>query len=46
MSTPNEPPLPAPDPDPEKFPLGPPPVREPGEPGPDVIDPIPEPLPA
>jgi hypothetical protein len=48
MSTPQEPKLPAPDPDPERDPPGvsPAPVREPDEPGPDVFDPGSEPLPA
>ena len=43
-----DPKLPPPDPDPEKYPPGPAPapVREPEEPGPDVIDPSPELLPA
>jgi hypothetical protein len=37
-----DPKLPPPDPDPEKYPPGPAPVpvREPEEPGPDVIDPV------
>ena len=46
MSTPEEPKLPPPDPDPDWNPPGPSPVREPEEPGPDVFDPGSEPLPA
>lgn len=43
-----DPKLPPPDPDPEKFPLPhlPPPTPDPEEPGPDVVNPIPSPLPA
>jgi len=43
-TTPQEPTLPDPDPDPERFPPGPDP--EPDEPGQDVFDPGSEPLPA
>jgi hypothetical protein len=43
----NDPKLPPPDPDPAKDPGPEPvPIREPEEPGPDVIDPPAEPLPA
>ena len=41
-----DPKLPPPDPDPREPGPSPVPVREPEETGPDVIDPIPEPLPA
>jgi hypothetical protein len=48
MSTPQEPKLPSPDPDPERDPPGvsPVPTSEPEEPGADVFDPGSEPLPA